>query len=438
MQCNYEALLSKVGLNKLDKKIEVTLEALEEMSDCRTINTKKYVEVTPTDSEATATPYYNGRMKPANQFECMPSECKTTGTLIAGVAGTATFRAQFDLVDYAAGVMAFYVNNIATATQTITVKIASDKAFANADVYNISVDSLVKGRDGYYAVIVDLSKTPSSVVGDGWTASRTGAYVQISTDATMGISTISFYQSMKEFETSIVVKIGCLTELGTDFELDAAEATCLMHGYDTSSDPTIERTITGNMVTPNYWILNPMMGKGTNTEGFIPTNVQKTIEAQDGYGVVIIDDMNQDECGWLTVALNDDCNPWDGLMHRLSVPSKIDIKDESDYFTVNNDDGTTTLYFAESLAGAVVTVSYPKLVEVEEMVGGVQYIGSRKFRYTETVTYSDGTQEVTVFDNVLVTSFPYTINEDETEFSFTINIQKDKTGHFMRKMRVLD
>ena len=438
MKCNYEALLSKVGLNKLDKQVEVTLEALEELSDCRTINTKKYASVTPSNSEETATPYYNSRMKPENQFECMPSECKTTGTLVAGVAGTVTFRAQFDLVDYAAGVIAFYVNNIAQATQTITVKIASDINFTNADVYTINTDKLVQGKDGFSAVIVDLSQTPSSVVGEGWTASRTGAYVQISTDATMGISTIAFYQSMKDFETSIVVKIGCLTELGTDFELEAAEATCLMHGYDTSSDPTIERTITGNMVTPNYWILNPLMGKGSNTEGFIPTNVQKTIVADDGYGTVVIDDMNQDECGWLTVALNDDCNPWDGLMHRLTVPSMIDIEDEGDYFSINNADGTTTLYFAESLAGAVVTISYPKLVDVEEMVGSVANIGSRKFRYTETITYSDGTQEVTVFDNVLVTSFPYTINEDETEFSFTINIQKDKTGHFMRKMRVLN
>lgn len=437
MKCNYEALLDKVGLNKLTKKVEVTIEALSDLSNCVTINTKKYVKIDPTTEGDTPAPYYNARRRPENQFECMPEECKTTGTLVAGVAGDVTFRGQFDLTDYAAGVMTFYVNNVANATQSITAKISSDANSTNADVYTVNVSDLAKGKDNYYAVVIDLSKAPSSVVGNGWEVNRNGVYVQISTDATMGISTISFYRSMREFETSTVVKVGCLTELGTDFELEAAEATCLQHGYDTSEEPTIERTITGNMVTPNYWILNPFMGRGTNTEGFIPQNVQKTIVAEDGYGTVVIDDMNQNECGWLTVSMNDNCNVFDGLMHRLSVPSKIRLDDEEHYFAVNNDDGTTTLYFAESLVGSTVTISYPKLVEVEEKIGSVENIGTRRFRYTETIEYSDGTQMVTVFDNVLITSFPYTINEDETEFSFTINIQKAKNGHFMRQMRVL-
>ena len=140
----------------------------------------------------------------------------------------------------------------------------------------------------------------------------------------------------------------------------------------------------------------------------------------------------------MTVAMNDNCNIFDGVMYKLSVPSKVELKDEEHYFAVNNDDGTTKLYFKESLVGETVMVSYPKLVEVEEMVANMDNLGKTRYRYTETIHYTDGTEEVTVFDNVLITSFPYTINNDETEFSFTIRIQKAKNGHIMRKMRVLD
>lgn len=438
MNCNYDALFNKVGLEKLNKQVEVTIEALSDLSNCVSIKTNKPLRITPSNENDTPAPYYNARRRPDNQFECMPAECKTTGTMTAGVAGTVAYRAQFDFSEYAAGVVAFYVNNIDNATQTITFKIGNDKNFTNADVYEIPVSKLVKGKDGYSAVIVDLSSVPTSVVGEGWTANRNGAFVEISTDATMGLSTIAFYKSMRDFETSTVVKVGCLTELGTDFELEAAEETCFSHGYDDSETPTFERTITGNSVTPNYWILNPLMGRGQNTEGFVPKNVEKTIIADDGYGTVILDDINQDECGWMTVAMNDNCNIFDGVMYRLSVPSKVELKDEEHYFAVNNDDGTTTLYFKESLVGETVMVSYPKLVEVEEMVADMDNLGKTRYRYTETIHYTDGTEEVTVFDNVLITSFPYTINQDETEFSFTIRIQKAKNGHIMRKMRVLD
>ena len=47
---------------------------------------------------------------------------------------------------------------------------------------------------------------------------------------------------------------------------------------------------------------------------------------------------------------------------------------------------------------------------------------------------TDGTEVVTVYNNVLITSFPHSMKEgDEVEFEFGIAIQRDKDGHFYRE-----
>ena len=90
-----------------------------------------------------------------------------------------------------------------------------------------------------------------------------------------------------------------------------------------------------------------------------------------------------------------------------------------------------------------VKVAYPKLVEVEEIIGDFDYLGEKRVRYTETVSVMTGdgrvdSQIVTIYDNVLVTTFPDTINEDETEFSFTVRIQKGRDGHIFHRYKIVD
>ena len=61
----------------------------------------------------------------------------------------------------------------------------------------------------------------------------------------------------------------------------------------------------------------------------------------------------------------------------------------------------------------------------------------RKTRMSYTKVWTDGVKYRYVFDNVLITSFPDEVTDEETEFEFTITIQKDATGRFGRAYRIL-
>ena len=425
MKCRNDVLMEKIGINKLDKMHEVTLEALSNLPDCKQINTKAYVSITDSSDQAVTSATYNRFKTPKNQFECMRTGCTSSGTLYPGAA-TTVYRVTGDATDYAAGVITFYT----TSTDPVTVKISDTSAFTNADSYTVTPGT--PAADGFSAVVVDLSQA-ATAIGDGWTPTVTGAYIAITTAASQGISSIAIFDSIEDFETSRVVKIGCLTELSSDIAISAAETTCWQNGYDTS-DVTIERTITGNKITPNYWWLNPLHGKGSATKGFVLNTEDRVVDAD---ATILLSDINADECGFLTAEIPNSCDVPAGQLKKLSIPTVVAL-DEGHYVATTNSDGTVTLHFHSSLIGQTVRVSYPKSVEVEEEVGNVENIGEVRVRYTETYTEKNGSTYVMVFNNVLVTSFPYTINEDETTFSFTIAIQPDNDGHFYRRYKVLN
>lgn len=430
MRCSNDVLLNKIGVDKLNKRSELAFTVMSNLPDCRKIDTKKYIDFKATGGGDAAITYNRFRV-PENVFECMRTGCINSGTAYSDKAGEFIYKAQFDAVEFASGVITFYVID---AANTVTVKISDTSEFTNADQYNVTVGR--EGADGFRPVIVDLSQVPDTTIGNGWTANRDSAYISINLgQANAGVSSIGIFDSMNDFETSDVVAVGCLTEVSTDYEISAAEATCWSSGYDTS-DLSFERTITGNSVTPNYWKLNPLMGKGSATVGFERVTTTKTIERSGNYGTISLPDLDQNECGFLSVAFADNCNVTDAMLTRLTIPAMIDV-DEGHYFVISETDGSTTVYFNKELVGSEVIVSYPRIADVEEEIADVENVGNVRVRMTETIEQTDGTKLVFVYDNVLVTTFPATINEEETEFSFTVNIQKDASGHYFRKYRIL-
>ena len=199
-------------------------------------------------------------------------------------------------------------------------------------------------------------------------------------------------------------------------------------------------TITGKGVTPNYQKLHPMFGKGEATTGWDKETVEKTIEAgtgdDEGYGIVVLAD-KADECGFISVARADNCNITDGQLVELVVPNKVDV-DAKHFFVINNEDGSATVYFNADLVGQKVIIGYPQEVEVEEYIYDVDNVRYKKTRMSYTRVWTDGVKYRYVFDNVLITSFPDEITDEETEFEFTVTIQKDATGKFGRAYRILD
>ena len=434
-RCNMEALIKKVGIDKLSKNVEVSFALHRNLQDCRKINTRHYAALS---DEAAVT--YNSLRKPQNRFECNRKGCVNSGTLMMGAAGdSVTFKAQYDATDYAAGAVAFYVytGNLVSSDYpvTLTFKISDVQAMTTADVYTRTITAAEVTDDGYVPIVIDLSKTPSSEVANGWTPGAV-SYIQLSADKVVGYSSIAIYDTIEDFETNDVVKVGCLSEVGGSFDVAAVATTCLNAGYDDSVD-SIPLNVTGTSVTPNYWKLNPMIGKGTESEGFKIVTIKKTITKSGNYGKLTLSDLFQDECGYVTVQKTEECDTTNSFFKQLSVPTLVDLA-EDQFQVIKNADGTTELYFNGVTEGAEVLVSYPKMVDIEEEVMTAENIGETRVRMSYPLETSDGVEYVYIFDNVLITSFPFSINNNsETSFAFSLTIQRDDDGVFVRRRRIV-
>lgn len=433
-RCKNDLLMRKIGINKLDNLQEVDFTVLSDLPDCRRISANKTI----TENAGA----YDRYKIPVNQFECMAQGCVNSGTLYMG-STEVVYHENYESIEFSSGVVAFYV--LAPTGASVTVKISEAKTFTNADSYTIALDDVTTGADGFKAVVVDLAKTPTAVIGNGWTPSRAGAYISIAVSGTgvdatnTGVSSIAVYDSIEDFEINSVVKIGCLTDIDGSWDLDAAEATCFGNaGYATEDIGNPEKTITGKALTPNYFILNPFYGKGKATTGFDIVTIEKVVTADGDNGLITISDLAQDECGFVKIArsLDDNCIVTDAQLERLAIPSLTDV-DEGHYVVVPNEDGSTSIYFNKAHVGATMTISYPQTVDVDEFVFDVDNVNTKRVRLSYVKTFTDKTKWRFVFDNVLITSFPDGVNTDETELEFTVVFQKDANGQYGRAYRIL-
>lgn len=430
-RCKNDTLISKIGVEKLQKTTEVDFTVHKYLPDCRRIMASKRL---------TGNGTFNQYLIPENQLECVRENCVNSGTLMNNGAET-KFKARFDAVEFAAGIIVFYVKGAAKGTAT--VKISDTESMTDADSYTIALSGLQAASDGFKLVTVDLSQTATKI-GEGWTPNHVGAYIAITvapgtgdSAADIGISSLAIYDSLDDFETSETVRIGCLSSIGGSWDFEQVEQTCLGGGgYDDESIDSIEKTVTGKLLTPNYWILNALYGKGDAVEGWDTNTVEKVVEAEGDYGVVILPDKAPDECGFVNVARKDNCNVTDAHLVQLIVPNKVTL-DEKHFVVINNEDGSASVYVNKALVGQTLVIAYPQAVDVEEFVLDVDNMRYQKIRMSYTRTYNDGVKYRFVFDNVLITSFPDEVTDEETEFEFTVTIQKDADGRFGHAYRIL-
>lgn len=461
-RCNTSALLHKLTAKKMEDWHTVTFQLTREADHCMAINTRDYVS-------ATAFDYYARHDRPINQYDCNAGICTTTGTLyvkLADSAANAVFYKQMDATQFASGVMTMYVKDLAYASgDKVRVTLSDTSTFDNADVYEVeiqgtggavvgsaivgqsTVGSAVASEDGYAPVLIDFTQTPTSVVGNGWVASNNGVFVKVevvndTTAKAFGVSTIQFYKSLYDLVLQDIVQISCLSEVGGTFDIGALERTCVTEGYDTTAlDGGIDLTITGRKMTSNYWMLNPLngmnrfAGDADTTTGYRIWTVKKTVGAD---GTVVISDMNQDYCDFIGAQVDDPCvTPSADLMSKINAPVLVDL--EYDQYQVVNGETDSTFYFNTALAGKNVLITYPQKVELRErVIGNSENLGGVHVKMSYPVYQSDGTEEIHTFNNVLITSFPATLsNENDQDFSFTINIQKDADDNWYTIGRVL-
>ena len=432
-KCRNEKFMSTVGSGKLTKNTEVDFDVQRNLPDCQKISAGKYV------STSAETSRFDRFRIPKNQFECMQGACVNSGTLYNNGDATA-YKFKLNAAEFAAGVITFYA--LATSGNA-TVLISDTPQFTNADSYTINLANVAHGDDGYSAVVVDLTQAPTDV-GTGWSATGDNVYVQITLSDGEGISTISMFESMDDFAVSTHVIARCLTGVDGSFDLDVAEETCFRSGqFDTSDLQNIEKTVSFKAITPNYWRLNPMYRKGSLTKAWDKETVEVEVKALSGtnYGYVSLDDIDQNECGFISIQALYDCresqNATDALLERLSIPSRVDV-DEDHYQLIDNGNGTTTILFNSVHIGRSILISYPKVVDVANSFDITdEDVNEVRTRMTYTKCYTDGSKYRFIYNNVLITSFPDALSEDDdAEGELTISIQRDADGRFGYAYRI--
>ena len=434
-KCKNEKFMSTVGVNKLTKNVEVDFDVQRNLPDCQKISAGKYVSTTAEN------PTYDRFRIPKNQFECMQGLCVNTGTLFFEAGSEAVYKFKLDATEFAAGVLTFYAYG---TTGNAEVTISDSSAFTNADKYTVNLAEMSHGEDGYSAVVVDLAQTPTDI-GDGWNAEGDAIYVKIKLSAGTGLSTIAMFESMDDFAVSTHVIARCLSGVDGSFDLDVAERTCFKGGqYDISDLNGIEKTVTYKAITPNFWKLLPMYKKGYLTKAWDRETVEMTIKALTGtdYGYVTLDDIDQTECGFISIQVLYDCrdsqNVSEAMLDRLAIPSKIDM-DGGHYQLIDNGDGTTMILFNKMHIGRSILVAYPKIVDVADSFDITdEEVNEVHTRMSYVKCYTDGSKFRFVYNNVLVTSFPDALSEDdEQEGELTLNIQRDANGRFGYAYRIL-
>lgn len=417
-RCKNDIFLKMISKNPLNKETVVSFNALSSLPDCRLILAKAFLS----NSGATE---WNRLEKPVNRYECNFAGC-LTGTQHFSANGYGVYRIWGeDTTEWADGIITMYAKPNTATAGTITVTISADSAFTNADVYEIEYASTDIKDDGFVPITVDLAKTPDDEEGTGWTPSAIGAYIKIATSVAGGISSIAIFEDIEDFVINDTVQIMCLSGIdGTD-DLDTIENECMKGGYDKSTDSPIERTITGKILTPNYWKLNPRAGKGDKTKAWEQTTAKYTVASYDGgaFGIVSLEDKYADECGFIKAQMLGTCTAEDSEMEMLSVAGEYAL--DVTQFVVNGND----IIVNASLIGEELIVTYPREATVTNHHRySMDNVGKTRYRMAYETVSSDGVKTHHQIDDVLITSFPMSISNEETEFEFTIAIQRGVNG----------
>lgn len=435
-RCNNNLVLQKIGQKKLDSLQEIDFSVRRRLRDCRRIRADKVVGSTK--------PTFSTTTRPKNRFECNADGCTTTGT--ATINTSALYYLATDATEISSGIVTFYAK-AASYPVTLTVTISDEEALTNADVYTVQLLAADVTDDGFIPVMIDLSKAPDSTAGNGWTASVSGLYMQISGSAAFDLSSISFHESILDFETNATVKMGCITSAGGSYDLSVIEQTCRQAELDDSISQ-LSFPITCRLMTPNYYLLSPMYQKGTETEGFRPITVEKEVQSTTKgggtYGYVHLADAHPTECRFWGVQLSDTCDPYEAQLEELTLPVFAGIPEK--HFQVTRNADGVNVYFDASMIGKKVLIEYPQIADIEEFIFGTddlnEVVTSMTVPYcfagsgTTGVTNNlhGGVNELHVYDHVLVTGFPFGISNSDQDVSFTITVMK-VDGKFFRVQR---
>lgn len=456
-KCSNRVIAKTMGQSKIDELMQVFFTVMEDIDACAKINTKKYLGVSGAGA------VYHQTLVPEDMIQiCESFGCKNTGTLMIIPTDAQTpdgdymhdvladFNKSVDATDFYGGVMYFYVHLPEEGEYNVKVRLSDDAHRINGggtDVYETKVIATAKG---FYPVSIDMAEVPSEVENGGWIASHDRVGVSISIDYTnqspkggmIGISSIAFFDDIADLEGNDTVVLGCLTGVDATDSLSTLDEACSRSGYDDTS-ASISRTVTARQWSANVDKLNPFIRKTERTEGFF-MNTKKFVisrkRANDSHAYVRIPNMSM-ECGFVAVTMEDNCNVTDGSFTRVNSPKLMRLN-ERQYQIINKkvdptyDGDGSTIYFNPDTEGQTVLISYPEIAEAVIYDATNNWLTGKRFKMTYPVMRDDGTMVNEVYHNVFPTSFPKSLSNSATEFSFEITVKKDLNGRWYEEQLI--
>lgn len=453
-RCDSDTLLQTVGRSKIEKGTKLTFNILRDLDTCHCVRTSGYV-VPDVDETENQRFIYNRFDVPPDAFSCKEDKCTNTGTLanVAGQTGYGPldFPVRYDAEEFYAGILTMYMKAEAAGTYRVRVQISSvsevdaDPAERNADVYEVPITF---EHAGHKPIVIDLAQAPSSVLGTGWEASTRGAIVTITVPAltasqVIGFSSICMHDTIEDFEINDTVIATCITDITNDITADPVDASCFSSGYDPNS-MAVDFSATVGLMTGNYHKLNPFERKGQKTEGFKIAVDEKEVERFEFegkvYGYVQFPDMFHEECGFKNASISDSCNVSDSDLTLVNSPQPMNLTERQfqvldGTYAEGLDAGVVLVH--ESLIGQSIIVAYPKAVSIEEFIADDKDLNKRRTRMAVEECLNDGTINIYVFENVLVTTFPLgRTSTDEQTWELAMTIQRGKDGAFYKRGRI--
>lgn len=462
INCNNLVTLPTITTNVLQDDTKLVFDIQRRLNACACVNAKNGV-FRPSNIVAT----YNKYQIPDDAFNCEPDNCINTGTLSGtvqppdeGIEGdnlVIDFPIRYDATEYYSGILTFYIYSDKAGTFNFSASMADISEIGkisseiNADVYRMTI---VFDEPGFKPVTVDLSSAPTSVFGDGWNVTTKGSIMRvvvarassgITVPTIIGVSTICVHDDISDFELGESAWLWCPTSITDGMTITTIDTTCGAQTYDQSSFSE-DITFEASRVSPNFHVLNPLENKGEATESYFLERAEKTIESVTvngvEYGKIDIPDLSTDICGFISATIPG-CDRFASVFHRIAIPTPTTLDDRDFQLLTSaagvDDDGVSlenVLLFNAINIGEKVQIMYPRVYDgdFEHYVYNTSNINRRTVRVYRELCYDDGTKEITIWKNVLVTAMPGSYSKtDPTSWSITFTLRPDKEGNWYEK-----
>ncbi|MFV0409643.1 MAG: hypothetical protein ACK5LJ_08100 [Paracoccus sp. (in: a-proteobacteria)] len=459
-KCRTECTVPTMGMGTQGKDAKLFISATDPIEGCVNIRTDMYTSISSDLGDVST--YFNKLARPADQLNCPAPLCNTSGTLYFGflmeegipadpdaeppvegtddVFGTTTVSFHTDAAarDYAAGVINYYLVFNEAGTYEVNTKINSScTVVPNSVEFNSTV---VLGEEELFPkeVLVQYAIDEAS---NFLPSTDCGMDIEVAvtpTDATtagstVGISTLSMVDDREAFEQNETIIMTCVDEIDLPMESELTDPTCLGQAVDDTSVAP-ELSITAQLVTGNFFKLNPLLHKKDVTTTFDVECMTQPIEEVTVNGTTLygirLPNYHAEECSFLSAYLPA-CNATEGMLKYSSLTTLSEPEFDTFKLATDSETGETYLYFSPDYEGYEATITYPITREATIYEANTDFDEGRRIRVMIPFRYTNGYHGYIISESAYFTSFPFGWSSTEnTPMEFTVSFKRSGDKFF--------